>query len=145
MNVEEIMQYCESYDYVTSDYPFGEYPKCYRIGNKIFAEVYPDGVQGALKILLEDESIPKETKCPMITLRCDQMFGDAMKQGYKQSALRPYHCPPMQQPYAITVLLEHDIPDQVIKDMIDHSYMVVFHKLTKKKQKELEESKLPSL
>jgi predicted DNA-binding protein (MmcQ/YjbR family) len=54
--------------------------------------------------------------------------------------VRGYHCPPIQQPYFNTISLDGSVPDDVLAEMIEHSYKVVVGKLPKKYQRELEES-----
>lgn len=135
--VEMICSLCEQYSGVSFYYPFGETPKCYRVGGKIFAEVYPGGVPGALRILLEDETIERERMVPMVTLRCEPAQGDFYRQQYPSFTLRPYHTPPAQQPYANTILLESNIPEGLMEEMVAHSYTVVFKRLPKKLQQSI--------
>ena len=39
--VEEIKNYCLSKHMACETYPFGDIPICYKLNNKIFAQVYP--------------------------------------------------------------------------------------------------------
>jgi len=137
ISIDDIRDLCGQYPSVTSDYPFGPQPECYRVGGKIFAEIYPRGVPGALRILLKDDSIPKDEIVPMITLRCEPIQGDFYRTLYPGTILRPYHCPPAQQPYANTILLNSAIGFEAVKGMIEHAYTVILHKLPKKTQAEI--------
>jgi len=134
-----IITLCRQLTGVDSYYPFGPQPECFRVGGKIFAEVYPEGVKGALTILLNDPDIPRERVIPMVTLRCTPDFGDFMRQQYPGAVLRPYHCPPIQQPYANTVLLDGSVPTEMIEAMVDHAYRHILGKLPKRVREEIKE------
>ena len=137
MDAEKVMLFCEAFTGVTCYFPFGPQPKCYRVGLKIFAEVYPHGVPGALRILLNDESVGREKLAPMVTLRCEPSHGDFFRTLFPGVVLRPYHCPAAQQPYANTVILDGSVPNDILKDMIEHAYIVILHKLPKREQAEI--------
>jgi predicted DNA-binding protein (MmcQ/YjbR family) len=66
------------------------------------------------------------------------MTGDFYRSVYPGTVTRGYHCPPVQQPYFNTITLEGTVPDDILIEMIEHSYKVVVGKLPKKAQKELE-------
>lgn len=135
--VKDILVLCRQFP--RADSPFGPQPECFRVGGRIFAEIYPEGVKGALTILRSDPDIPRNQTLPMITLRCEPSFGDFMRQQYPGVILRPYHCPPTQQPYANTVLLTGSVPIEMIEDMIDHAYRRILNKLPKRVQKGIKE------
>ena len=137
MTIQQLSAFCESFAGVSCDYPFGSQPRCCRIGGKIFAEIYPEGVPGALAILSGNQSFPREAVVPMATLRCEPLQGDFYKQQFSRSVFRPYHCPPAQQPYALTVLLNGGVPDQVLKEMARHAYEIILKKIPLKKQREI--------
>lgn len=140
MKIATIQALCAAFPGADYYYPFGEQPQCYRVGGRMFAELYPVGVPGALTIILEDESIPREKIMPMVLLHCEPSFGDFFKHLYPKTVLRPYHSPAVQRPYRCTVLIDGTLPDEVWQEMIDHSYHYVVQKLPKRVQKELLES-----
>lgn len=72
-----------------------------------------------------------------VTLNCDMMTGQFYRQMFPGIVVRGYHCPPVQQPYFNTLPLSGEVPDDIIKEMIDHSYKTVVGKLPKYIQKEL--------
>lgn len=119
MTIEEIKIYCLSKPGAYLDYPFGEIPVCVKVEKRLFAQLYPRR---------EDYKI---------TLNCDVMTGEFYRTLYPGTVVRGYHCPPNQQPYFNTVFLNGAVPDAELKNMIDHSYLTVVGKLTKKKQREL--------
>jgi predicted DNA-binding protein (MmcQ/YjbR family) len=88
------------------------------VAGKVFAELYP---------------MPDNYK---ITLKCEPSLADFYRQQYKDIVVRGYHCPPVQQPYNNTVYI-NDIDENVLLNMIDHSYERVLSKLTQKRYKEL--------
>ena len=75
---------------------------------------------------------------PKVTLNCDMMTGDFYRSVYPETVVRGYHCPPIQQPYFNTISLDGSVPDDVLIEMIEHSYKVVVGKLPKKYQRELD-------
>lgn len=140
MEMTEIKAACAGFRGVTMDYPFGPQPACMRVGRRIFAQLYPEGIPGALRILLADEGIPRERVVPMVTLSCDAVYGDFFRRQYPGAVLRPYHAPPAQWPYAVTVLLDGAVPDEALMDMVRHAYKLVFGKLAKKDQRQILEA-----
>ncbi len=137
MDIHEIMAVCAQYPAVTLDFPFGPAPACYRLCGKIFAEVYPTGVRGALRILLQDDRIAHEAMIPMVTLRCEPAFGDFFRQQYPGVVLRPYHYPPRQQSYGNTIFVDGRVDERAIRAMIGHAYSYVLGKLPKKTKVEI--------
>lgn len=110
---ESIKEYCIKKRGAVETHPFGEIPICYKVAGKIFAELYP---------------VPDNYK---ITLKCEPALADFYRQQYKGVVVRGYHCPPVQQPYNNTVFI-NDIDENVLLDMIDHSYERVLTKLPRR-------------
>lgn len=132
------MARCERFPGVTAKFPFGAQPKCYCVGGRIFAEAFPNGVVGALRLLYQDETVPRERVEPMMTLRCDPATGEFFKMQFPRAVLRPYHAPPAQQPHACTVLVEQ-MPEDVLLDMLSHAYKTIFNKLPKRTRLAIEQ------
>ncbi len=118
MKAEEIRTYCLSKHKAYETYPFGDVPICYKLNNKIFAQLYPYG---------------NDYK---ITLKCTADMGDFYRQMYPNIVVRGYHCPPVQQPYWNTVHLEN-FPDDELLNMIDLAYETVLNSFSKKVQNEI--------
>lgn len=76
---------------------------------------------------------------PSATLNCDAVTGDFYRRLYPGVIVRGYHCPLVRQPYFNTFPLDGRVPDELIIEMIDHSYTTVVGKLPKYKQKQLSE------
>lgn len=92
------------------------------MNNKIFAELY----------LLENDY--------KITLKCDPLLAELYRKQYKDVVVRGYHCPPVQAIYRNTVYINKAVSDEVIFEMIDHSYDEVIKSFSKKIQKQLLEN-----
>lgn len=69
----------------------------------------------------------------IITLKCDPPFGDMLRQQYEHIIPGYY----MNKEHWNSVYLDGDVPDEILRDMIDMSYQLVFKSLTKKLQKEI--------
>lgn len=121
--MEEIKNYCLSKHKAYETYPFGKIPICYKLNNKIFAQIYP-----------------KETDFK-ITLKCTADVGEFYRTIYPNKVVRGYHCPPVQQPYWNTIYLD-DFPDDELLNMIDHAYETVFKSFSKKIQKQISEKEI---
>lgn len=118
MKLEDINKYCLSKWKAYEDYPFGPIPICYKINNKVFAQIYPN---------------PEDYK---ITLKCTVDAGQFYRQVYPGVVVRGYHCPPVQQPYWNTIYLDN-FPDEELLNMIDHAYDTVLKCFSKKVQKQI--------
>ncbi len=114
MTQSELKSYCLSKPGAEETYPFGDWPICYKVRGKIFAQVYPD----------------------KITLKCTAFSGEAFRAAYPGVVTRGYHCPPVQQPYWNTIDLAR-FPGEELPMMIDHAYDTVVRKLPKKDRLEL--------
>lgn len=122
MELKEIREYCLNQHMAEEAYPFGDIPICYKLNNKIFAQLYP---------------YPEDFK---ITLKCTSDMGQFYRMVYPGKVVRGYHCPAVQQPYWNTVYI-YDFPDEELLNMIDHAYEVVFQSFSKKVQKQILENK----
>lgn len=115
MTFEKIDKYLLSKQGVTFDYPFDEEVRVYRIAEKIFA--------------LTSEKHPLR-----INLKCDPIYVLELRSIY-EGVSAGYH---MNKKHWNTVMLEEtDVDDESIKELIDHSYELVYKSLTKKKREAL--------
>lgn len=122
MEVKDIISYCENKNKAYIDYPFGDIPICFKVNNKIFAQLYP----------LENDY--------KITLKCDQLLAELYRNQYKNVVIKGYHCPEVQAIYWNTVYINKTVSDEVIYEMIDHSYDEVIKSFSKKIQKQMLEN-----
>ena len=123
MLVNEIIEYCQKKSKAYIDYPFGDIPICFKVNKKIFAEIYP----------LENDY--------KITLKCDPLLAELYRRQYEDVVIRGYHCPPVQAIYRNTIYINKTVSDEIIYEMIDHSYDEVIKSFSKKVQKQILESK----
>lgn len=72
----------------------------------------------------------------IFTLKCEPSFGAMLRENYDDITPGYY----MNKEHWNSVYLDGNVPDDVIKDMIDMSYKLVFTSLTKKLQKEINNS-----
>ena len=119
MLVEEVINYCKNKNKAYIDYPFGDIPICFKINNKLFAQLYP----------LENDY--------KITLKCDPMLAELYRKKYEPQVVRGYHCPPIQAIHWNTVYINKSVEDEIIYEMIDHSYDEVIKSFSKKIQNQL--------
>lgn len=109
MNLTNISDYCLAKPGSLETCPFGQWPICYKVGGKIFAQLYPD----------------------RLTVKCTKFSGETFRQAYPGIVVRGYHCPPVQQPYWNTIYL-NQFPVEQLPMMIDHAYETVLAGLSKK-------------
>ena len=113
MRYEDIRKYCLAKPGAYEDMPFGPYPICFKVGVRIFLEWYPE---------------------EKITLRCEPMLADYYRRTYPELVIVGYHCPDRQKPYKNTVYLNSGLEDELIYDMIDHSYQEAEKRIRKKRE-----------
>jgi predicted DNA-binding protein (MmcQ/YjbR family) len=99
---------------VTFDYPFDEKVRVYRISEKMFA-------------------LTSEEKPIRVNLKCDPIYALELRTIY-EGVTAGYH---MNKKHWNTVIIEDsDVDEETVRELIDHSYELVYKKLTKR-QKEL--------
>ena len=89
----------------------------YQIDGKMFAAICRD-----------DDDNPY-----YITLKLDPLEGDYLRKTY-EDIIPGYY---MNKTHWNSVKADGEVPDDVLKDMLDKAYKTVFESLTKKKQKEI--------
>ncbi len=116
MTYENINNYCMAKIGAFVDTPFGPIPICYKVGNRIFLEWYPEG---------------------KLTLRCEPVLSDYYRSTYPEAVVVGYHCPDRQKPYKNTVYLDRGLDERLIWDMIDISYEEAVKRLRKQDREKL--------
>ena len=100
---------------VSFDYPFDEKVRVYRVGEKIFA-------------------LTEDTHPLHVNLKCDPIYALELRSLY-EGIIAGYH---MNKKHWNTVSLEDsDVDEETSKELMKHSYDVIFSKLTKKKRDEI--------
>ena len=110
-----IDEYCLAKNGAEKDFKIEWNAIRYLIGGKMFA------LQGGDKY-----------EKPIITLKCIPPFGETLRKEYEHIVAGYY----MNKEHWNSVYLDGDVPDAVLKQMIDMSYDLVFTSLSKKLQKQ---------
>jgi predicted DNA-binding protein (MmcQ/YjbR family) len=122
MNLEAYYEYCLSKKGVTEHFPFDEDTLVFKVGGKMFA-------LSSLKQWEKGE--------PSVNLKCDPERSEELRAEYDE--IKPgYH---MSKVHWNTISLNHEVSDALVKELIGHSYELVFKSLTKKMQNEILELK----
>jgi predicted DNA-binding protein (MmcQ/YjbR family) len=117
MDFQALDRYIRAKQGVTFDYPFDEKVRVYRIAGKLFA--------------LTSDELPLE-----VNLKCDPIYALELRSMY-EGIRAGYH---MNKKHWNTVTLtQSDVDDESVKELIDHSYKLVYEKLTKKQQEALKQ------
>jgi predicted DNA-binding protein (MmcQ/YjbR family) len=112
MNFEQLDTYMHTKQGVTFDYPFDEKVRVYRIADKMFA-------------------LTSEDRPVSVNLKCDPIYALELRSLYK-GIIAGYH---MNKKHWNTVTVEDsDVDDETVQELIDHSYDLVYKKLTKKQR-----------
>jgi len=118
MNIEDVREYCISKKGCEETFPFDNVTLVFKVMGKMF---------GLL-------SLEKGTR---INLKCDPDKSIQLREQY-EGIIPGFH---MNKKHWNTVEYNSNIADEIIKDLIDHSYTLVVTSLTKKKKLELEKYK----
>ena len=110
MNIEQFRDYCLEKKGMTEEFPFDEQTLVFKVMGKMFA-------------LSGLERIPHE-----INLKCDPERSVSLREEYDGLIYSGYH---MNGLHWNTLVLER-LPNELVKELIDHSYELVVAKLPKK-------------
>ncbi|MEO4004272.1 MmcQ/YjbR family DNA-binding protein [Flavobacterium supellecticarium] len=121
MDIQAYYEYCLSKKGVTEHFPFDEDTLVFKVGGKMFA----------LSSLKEWEN-----GSPSINLKCDPERAQELRGQYDD--IKPgYH---MSKIHWNTVTVNGELPDKFVRELIAHSYDLIFNSLTKKIQSEINQS-----
>jgi predicted DNA-binding protein (MmcQ/YjbR family) len=110
MNLEYFYEYCISKEGVTEHFPFNEDALVLKVGGKMF---------------LLSSLHSWETGSPKVNLKCDPEKAQELRAEFE--GIQPgYH---MSKKHWNTVSINEDVSDSLVKELIDHSYELVFGKL----------------
>ena len=113
MNLDYFYDYCLSKKGVTEHFPFNEDALVLKIGGKMF--------------LLSSLS-SWENGSPQVNLKCDPVRAQELRAEY--DGVQPgYH---MSKIHWNTIRINEDVSDTLVKELIDHSYELVFSSLPNK-------------
>lgn len=113
MNIEDFREYCIAKTAVTEEFPFDEVTLVFKVAGKMFA----------LTGLDKDFSI---------NLKCDPERAIELRE--EHPAIQPgWH---MNKKHWNTVYVDGSLKDDLLKELIDHSYELVVKSLSKKVREE---------
>ena len=118
MNIQDFHSLCSSFPGVTEHFPFDSDTLVFKVGGKMFA----------LASLSEWEKGNRSAN-----LKCDPERSLELRAQY-ESVEPGYH---MSKVHWNTVLPLSGLPDQLLREWIDDSYMLVAAKLTRKQKQEI--------
>ena len=120
MNLETYYEYCLSKKGVTEHFPFDDDTLVFKVGGKMFA----------LSSLQQWEKGE-----PTVNLKCDPERAVELRADYQE--IQPgFH---MSKIHWNTIAVNKGVSDVMIKQLVDHSYELVFKSLTRKLQNEIQE------
>ena len=115
MNIEQLREFCLQKPYVTEEFPFGPETLVFKVAGKMFALTGLDS--------------PELT----VNLKADPDYSVELREKYAE--VQPgYH---MNKLHWNTVSFEESLPEELLKELIDHSYSLVVASFSKSKRKEL--------
>jgi predicted DNA-binding protein (MmcQ/YjbR family) len=116
MNIETLRDYCLKKPGVSESFPFDQDTLVFKVGGKLFALVNVDRFES-------------------VNLKCDPEQAVQLRERY-HDVLPGYH---MNKKHWNTVNFFGYVPDQLIYELIDHSYNLVFAGLSKKEQTSIQQ------
>ncbi len=115
MNIEQLREFCVQKPFVTEEFPFGPETLVFKVAGKMFALTGLDS--------------PELT----VNLKADPDYSVELREKYAE--VQPgYH---MNKLHWNTVSFEGSLPEELLKELIDHSYSLVVGSFSKSKRKEL--------
>lgn len=117
VNIEHFRDYCLAKKGVAESFPFDENTLVFKVMGKMFA-------------LSGLERLPAQAN-----LKCDPDRSVDLRARYDGLVLPGYH---MSKLHWNTVMLESGLPEDLIRELIDHSYHLVVQGFTKKLRQEWE-------
>ena len=112
INIESFRAYCLQKQGVTESFPFDAKTLVFKVGSKMFALTSLDNPDFS------------------VNLKCDPERAIVLREAYP--AIREgYH---MSKKHWNTVAIDGSLPDDFIRELIDHSYDLVVRKMTKKER-----------
>ena len=121
MNIQNFYEYCLAKKGVTEHFPFDEDTLVFKVGGKMFA----------LSSLIQWEKGEAS-----INLKCDPDRALELRAEY-DGINAGYH---MSKVHWNTVDVDSDVGEKMLRELIDHSYELIFKSLTKKLQAEINDA-----
>jgi predicted DNA-binding protein (MmcQ/YjbR family) len=119
MNIQQLHEFCLAKKAVTEHFPFDGDILVFKVGGKIFALTS-----------IKDW----ENATPSVNLKCDPNLALKLREQF-DGIIPGYHS---NKKHWNTIAINADVPDKKITHLINHSYELVFSKLTKKIKGEID-------
>lgn len=120
MEIDVVYDYCISKKGAKEDFPFDKDTLTFKVGGKIFT-----------LLSLSDWEAGKRS----VNLKCDPERAEELRERYEE-IIPGYH---MNKKHWNTVFCKNAVTFQLLKELIDHSYDLVWQSLSKKIRKEIEQ------
>ena len=114
MDIESLREYCLKKQDVSEGFPFNESTLVFKVAGKMFALVDIDAYDS-------------------INLKCDPELAMELRERY-DAVTAGFH---MNKKHWNTILFDGSIPDKLLREWIDHSYLEVVKGLPKKEREKL--------
>lgn len=111
-----LKEYCLAKKGARPDHPFGPQPLVIKVGSKMFALL---GISNGVAF---------------ISLKCDPFLAESLRQQYP--AVKPGYY--LNKTHWNTIHIDGTISEEELKSMIDHSYELVYKKLTRAEKEALD-------
>lgn len=118
MNIEELRDYCISKQLSTEETPFGPDTLVFKVLGKVFLLVGLDQVDQLT-----------------FNVKCDPEYAVQLREKYEHTVLPGYH---MNKKHWNTVHANRQLPDQKLKELIDHSFDLEVQSLPKKEREKIQ-------
>jgi len=117
MDLENLRIYCLQKPGVSESTPFGDSTLVYKVMDKAF-------------ILAGIDSFP-----PSFNAKCDPEYAIELRETYPEHILPGYH---MNKKHWNTIVMDANLPEHLIRELIDLSYELVVQGLTKRQKEALQ-------
>jgi predicted DNA-binding protein (MmcQ/YjbR family) len=111
MNIEEFHHFCNSLEHVSDSFPFDHKTLVFKVYSKIFALCDVDNFKS-------------------VNLKCDPERAIYLRENYS-SILPGYH---MNKKHWNTIEINGDVEDDLLKELIVHSFELVLKSVSKKEK-----------
>ena len=115
MDFSSLHKYCMDKPGVTDGLPFGDTVMVIKVGSKIYAFLSQN-----------DEPV-------RISLKCDPFRAEDLRMEY-ESIIPGYH---LNKQHWNTIIADGTVPDELLRELIDHSYDLIFKSLKKSVREEI--------
>ena len=124
MNIEQFNDYCLAKPGVEGHYPFKGEMVWMKVMGKLFA------MTNVMEMKIEGEMV---LPFHLINLKCDPQRAEELRESH--AAIRPgWH---QNKTHWNSLYMDGSLPDDLVMELVDHSYEIVVASLSKKAQAEL--------